>query len=71
LSTLGDLVKYTASYDDTKLITAANYVKVTTPQTLADGSKSPYGMGWFSEEFEGKKIHPMKIKPSPLELSWF
>jgi len=57
LSTLGDLAKYTTSYDNNKLITAANYTKVTTPQTLTDGSKSPYGIGWFTEEFEGKKIH--------------
>ncbi len=57
LSTIGDLVKYTNSYDDNKLITAANYTKITTPQVLSDGSVSPYGLGWFTEEFEGKKIH--------------
>ncbi|WP_426327988.1 hypothetical protein [Pedobacter sp. R-06] len=57
LSTLGDLAKYTSRYEDHKLITAANYARVTTPQTLNVGSKSPYGIGWFTEEFEGKRIH--------------
>lgn len=57
ISTIGDLAKYTASYDKTRLIADSNYQKITTPTQLTDGSISPYGIGWFTEEFAGKKIH--------------
>ncbi|SDE64132.1 CubicO group peptidase, beta-lactamase class C family [Mucilaginibacter pineti] len=57
LSTIDDLVKYTNSYDNHTLITQASYDKITIPTKLNDGTLSPYGMGWFSEAFAGKKIH--------------
>jgi CubicO group peptidase (beta-lactamase class C family) len=57
LSTIDDLVKYTNSYDQNKLITRASYDRITTPTKLNDGSLSPYGLGWFTETFAGKKIH--------------
>jgi len=57
LSTVDDLVKYTNSYDKETLITQASYDKVTSPTVLNDSSLSPYGLGWFSETFAGKKIH--------------
>jgi CubicO group peptidase (beta-lactamase class C family) len=57
LSTIGDLAKYTASYDKEQLISAASYKRLTTPQILGDGSTSPYGIGWFTESFAGKQLH--------------
>jgi CubicO group peptidase (beta-lactamase class C family) len=57
LSTIDDLVKYTNSYDRHTLITQVSYDKITTPTKLNDGSLSPYGLGWFSESFAGKRIH--------------
>lgn len=57
LSNIGDLAKYAASYDRQTLITGSSYQKVTTPARLDDGSVSPYGIGWFTEEFAGRKIH--------------
>lgn len=57
LTTIGDLAKYAASYDQPGLISAASYAKLTTPQRLTDGSLSPYGIGWFTETFAGKTLH--------------
>lgn len=57
ISTIGDLVKYAASYDRNQLITQDSYNKITTPVKLNNGSVSPYGIGWFTEEFCGKRIH--------------
>lgn len=57
LSTIGDMARYAAAYDRQRLILAASYNKITTPVCLDDGSLSPYGIGWFTEEFAGKKIH--------------
>lgn len=57
LSTIEDLITYTNSYDTHRLLTPASYKKLTTPAVLNDGSVSPYGIGWFTESFAGKKIH--------------
>jgi len=57
LSTIDDLVRYTNNYDQNTLISRMSYEKITTPMRLNDGSISPYGLGWFTEQFAGKKIH--------------
>ncbi|WP_343307953.1 serine hydrolase domain-containing protein [Chitinophaga niabensis] len=57
LSTIDDLVKYTNAYDNGQLISAASYRKITTPGILNDGTRIPYGIGWFTEEIKGEKIH--------------
>ncbi|PYF72995.1 serine hydrolase domain-containing protein [Pedobacter nutrimenti] len=57
LSTIGDLVKYTNSYDKHTLLSQDSYQKMTSATVLNDGSLSPYGLGWFSETFAGKKLH--------------
>lgn len=57
ITTIDDLAKYAASYETHSLISVENYAKITTPQRLADGSTSPYGIGWFTESFGGTRIH--------------
>lgn len=57
ITTMDDLVKYAASYDKHSLISQESYAEITTPVTLTDGSKSPYGIGWFTEIFEGTPIY--------------
>jgi CubicO group peptidase (beta-lactamase class C family) len=57
LSTVDDLIRYTNSYDRKTLITQSSYDKMTSPTLLNDGSISPYALGWFSENFAGKRIH--------------
>lgn len=57
LSTIDDLAKYTTAYDDNRLISAASYAKATTPFTLNDGAGAPYGIGWFTEELNGVRLH--------------
>jgi CubicO group peptidase (beta-lactamase class C family) len=57
LSTIDDLARYTTAYDENRLITAASYAKITAPFTLKDGTTNPYGIGWFTEELDGVRLH--------------
>ena len=57
LSTLADLVRYIAALDRGELMRAASVEEMTTPFRLNRGASSPYGLGWFSEEWNGTKIY--------------
>jgi CubicO group peptidase (beta-lactamase class C family) len=57
MSTIDDLAKYTSAYDKNQLITAESYAKATTPVTLNNGRRVPYGIGWFTEELDGVQLH--------------
>jgi CubicO group peptidase (beta-lactamase class C family) len=56
LSTLSDLVRYVDSLDRDELMHAASAAEMTTPFRLNRGVSSPYGLGWFSEEWNGMKF---------------
>lgn len=53
MSSVNDLVSYSASLGRNKLLTARQYEELTTP--FYPGS--PYGQGWFTTRFEGTDIH--------------
>ncbi len=47
LSNVPDLLKYDAALAGDRLLPQAALRRMWTPITLADGEKSPYGLGWF------------------------
>ena len=53
MSSVNDLVKYSAAIDKETLISKERYQKITTPFYAG----SPQGMGWFVAKFEGLDIH--------------
>jgi len=53
MSSVNDLVTYSAALGQNKLLTALQYKQVTAP--FYPGS--PYGMGWFTTNFEGTELH--------------
>jgi len=52
-SSMADLVKYANALGKNKLISQSQYQKITSP--FYPGS--PYGMGWFTTNFEGNEMH--------------
>lgn len=53
MSSVHDLVKYSAALDKGAIISKERYQKITTPFYKG----SPQGMGWFVAKFEGVDIH--------------
>ena len=49
LSTPSDLVRFGAALDAGKLLTRATVRKLQTPQALASGKETEYGLGWMLE----------------------
>lgn len=52
MSSVSDLVKYSAALDNEKLISKKRFAKITHPFYTG----SVYGEGWFTSEFEGVKM---------------
>lgn len=52
MSSVSDLVKYSAALDKEKLISKKQFAKITHPFYAG----SVYGQGWFTSEFEGIKM---------------
>jgi D-alanyl-D-alanine carboxypeptidase len=50
MSSLEDLVKWNAALDARKVLPAATWERAWTPVTLNNGSKAPYGLGWYIED---------------------
>ena len=57
LSTLADLAHYVDAIDQGRLIGKTGATEMTRPFKLNDGTDSPYGLGWFSEEWNGTKLN--------------
>ncbi|WP_158561353.1 serine hydrolase [Emticicia sp. C21] len=53
MSSVHDLIKYSAALDKGVIISKERYQKITTPFYKG----SPQGMGWFVTTFEGVEIH--------------
>ena len=49
ISTVRDLARYDAANDARILVSAASQSLAWTPFALADGRRSPYALGWFSQ----------------------
>jgi CubicO group peptidase (beta-lactamase class C family) len=57
LSTLSDLVRYVNALDRNELMHAASAAEMMAPFRLSRGMASPYGLGWFSEQWNGMKLN--------------
>jgi D-alanyl-D-alanine carboxypeptidase len=55
LSSAGDLVRWQLALNAGKVLFADSRTQMTTPGTLADGSRTRYGMGLFMDDVDG---HP-------------
>lgn len=53
MSSINDLVKYSIALDENTIITKERSKKITTPFYKG----SPYGMGWFVNDFEGTEMY--------------
>jgi CubicO group peptidase (beta-lactamase class C family) len=56
ISTVEDMAKYIIAIDKSTLIDAETQQSAFSPQLLNSGSLSPYGLGWFVQEFEGTRL---------------
>jgi CubicO group peptidase (beta-lactamase class C family) len=57
LSTVDDLSKYMIALDENVLLSSESYARLTTPYTLNDGRKSPYGLGWSTQKVGSHAVH--------------
>ncbi len=57
LSTLSDVARYIDALDRGTLIGKASVAEMTAPFVLNDGTDSPYGIGWYSETWNGTRIN--------------
>jgi len=53
VTTVGDLLKYSAAVDSNLFITAALQKQVFTPNRTKGGTITPYGLGWFVQQYHG------------------
>lgn len=57
LSCINDLAAYTTALDRDHLMTGSSYRKMTSPFMLNDGRPGDYGLGWFTTDFAGIRLH--------------
>jgi len=57
LSCIKDLAAYTTALDRDELLTRSSYRKMTSPFLLNDGHASEYGLGWFTSDIAGVRLH--------------
>ena len=55
VSTTGDLVKWNAMLDAQSVLATESYAQIWSNQSLADGSPSGYGFGWFVSPVRGHR----------------
>jgi len=56
VSTVSDLAKFDIALDQDRLIRPETRALAFTAQTLTSGELPVYGLGWYVDEFQGKKI---------------
>ena len=56
-STLDDLAKWDRAIRTNQLISAETFEAMLTSTTMTDGSSFPYGLGWGTAEYEGRRIY--------------
>lgn len=56
ISSVSDLAIFDAALDGRKLIKAKSIEMMFTPTLSTDGTMLPYGLGWFVQEYMGKKV---------------
>lgn len=57
LTSLDDLVAYSNALDRNTLLNAASYQKITAPFVTGGGRPCPYGLGWSTQQIDGRNIH--------------
>ncbi|RFM32579.1 serine hydrolase domain-containing protein [Chitinophaga silvisoli] len=53
ISTVKDLLKYSAAIDINQFVTAGTQKEIFTANKLKNGETSPYGLGWFTQTYRG------------------
>jgi CubicO group peptidase (beta-lactamase class C family) len=56
VSTVIDLAKYDTALDRQVFLKKETQALAWTPMTANDGRKLPYGLGWFTQEYQGLKL---------------
>ncbi len=56
ISTVADLVRYSSAIDKRKIVSASSQQQILTPSVTTDGQQTPYGYGWFVQQYGGKTI---------------
>ncbi len=57
VSSVDDLLKYSAALDHNKLVDERAYRTMTTPMRTRSGDEHPYGLGWFVQNAHGVTMH--------------
>ena len=55
VSTVLDLAKWNAALDGERLLRRRSLEQIWTPARLAGGAEYPYGLGWYVENFRGRR----------------
>ena len=56
VSSVNDLAKFAAAIEDDILVTARTKTEMFRPTRLRFGGTGPYGLGWFTESYEGTDL---------------
>ena len=56
-TTIDDLAAYSHALDQNTLLTAESYKKMTSPFVTTDGRTNPYGLGWATQQIDGRQVH--------------
>ena len=69
-TTVLDLAKFDIALDEGRLISAESRERMWTPAVSNAGKKLPYALGWYVEEFAGRKVmwHTGLLPPSQSAL---
>jgi CubicO group peptidase (beta-lactamase class C family) len=57
LTTIDDLAAYSTALDQNTLLTAESYKKMTSPFISINGHANPYGLGWATQQIDGRNVH--------------
>jgi CubicO group peptidase (beta-lactamase class C family) len=53
ITTVKDLLKYSAGIDENKFVSANTQKEIFTPYKMQNGALTPYGLGWFTQTYRG------------------
>jgi len=56
VTTVQDLAKFDLALDRGELISTASRERMMSPTISTDGKPLPYGLGWFVQEYQGRKL---------------
>ncbi len=56
VATVLDLAKFDIAYDAGNLVSAESRQQMMAPTRLSNGEPSPYGLGWFVQNYQGEKL---------------